>query len=134
MVITTAFAGLLGLIYIVLAVNVIRTRRASDVSLGHNGDKLLERRIRAHGNFAEYVPIALLLMAFPEAGGASIFLIYVLGIALVVGRLMHAFALSSLTLHPVARVGGMALTLTVIGVVAVACLVTAAGFMWGPSP
>ena len=125
MMITAFFAGLLGLGYILLTANVIRTRRTASVSLGDGGDELLTRRIRAHGNFAEYAPIALILMGFAELGGAPSFLIYLLGAALIFGRLVHGFALSSLTRRPAARVVGMILTLLVIGVAAVTCLVVA---------
>ena len=120
--ITATYAGLLGLAYIALSMNVIRTRRAAQVSLGSGGNELLERRMRAHGNFAEYVPLALLLIAFLEAGGQAAWLIHALGIALLLGRLLHGYALSSLTRRPAARVGGMMLTLAVIGLAALTCL------------
>lgn len=125
MTIVTLYAGLLGLLYLPLAANVIRIRRADRISLGDGGNTLLERRIRAHGNFAEYVPIALILIALAEAGGSPPWLIHGLGIALVIGRAMHAFALSSLTLRLRARVGGMVLTLNVIGIAAATCIVIA---------
>ena len=120
--ITATYAGLLGLAYIALSMNVIRTRRAAQVSLGSGGNELLERRMRANGNFAEYVPLALLLIAFLEAGGQAAWLIHSLGIALLLGRLLHGYALSSLTRRPAARVGGMMLTLAVIGLAALTCL------------
>ena len=120
--ITATYAGLLGLVYIALSMNVIRTRRAAQVSLGSGGNDLLERRMRAHGNFAEYVPLALLLIALLEAGGQATWLIHALGIALLLGRLLHGYALSSLTRRPAARVGGMMLTLAVIGLAALTCL------------
>ena len=122
MTITPFYAALLGLVYLGLSANVIRTRRGTSVSLGDGGDALLMRRIRGHGNFAEYVPIALVLLVFLETGGASAILVHVLNAALVVGRLMHGFALSTLTLRPVCRTGGMILTLAVIGVAALAGL------------
>ncbi len=122
MTIVTLYAGLLGLLYLPLAANVIRIRRADRISLGDGGNSLLERRIRAHGNFAEYVPITLILIALAEAGGGAAALIHGLGIVFVIGRAMHAFALSSLTLRLKARVGGMILTLTVIGIAAATCI------------
>lgn len=126
MTIVPLYAGILGLLYLYLAANVIRIRRADSISLGDGGNALLERRIRAHGNFAEYAPIALVMIALAEAGGSPPLLIHGLGIALVIGRAMHALALSSLTLRPAARVGGMVLTLTVIGIAAATCIIIAA--------
>ena len=61
MTIVPLYAGLLGLLYLFLAANVIRTRRALSVGLGDGGHTILERRIRAHGNCGEYAPIALVL-------------------------------------------------------------------------
>jgi uncharacterized protein len=125
MIATTLYAALLALFYLALAINVIRTRGSAGVSLGDGGDLLLQRRIRAHGNFAEYVPIALILMVLAEIAGTATVLIHGLGLALVVGRAMHAFAMSSLTIRPVARVGGMVLTFAVIASAAITCLVAA---------
>lgn len=123
--VTPLYAGLLGLLYLLLAANVIRTRRTAGVNLGTGGDELLERRIRAHGNFAEYAPLGLIMIGTLELTGApSHGVLHALGIALTVGRILHGWALSSLTRHPVARVGGMAITLTVIGSAALACLLT----------
>jgi len=109
--VTPTIAAILTFLYIALAVSVIRTRGSEGVGVGHGESKLLERRIRAHGNFAEYVPIALILILLLELTGAQSTLLWGLGAALIVGRAAHAFALSSLTLRPKARVGGMILTL-----------------------
>lgn len=125
MTIVALYAGLLGLLYLPLAANVIRIRRADSISLGDGGNALLERRIRAHGNFAEYAPIALILIALAETGGSPSWLIHVLGIALVIGRTLHAVALTTLTPRSVARVGGMVATLNVIGIAAATCIVIA---------
>ena len=122
MSITPILAGALALLFLVLSVNVVRTRRASKVNIGDGGDQLLQRRIRAHGNFAEYVPLVLLLIVFAEEGGAATWLVYALGGALLLARLMHGFALSSLTLRPFHRTGGVVLTMIVLASAAATCL------------
>ncbi len=114
MTITPIYAALLAALFLALAVNVVRSRRRAGVSLGDGGDKLLARRIRAHGNFVEYVPMALILMVMIEERGAAAAWVHGLHGALLLGRLMHAFALSSLTPRPLFRTGGMALTLFVL--------------------
>ncbi len=114
MTITPIYAALLALLLVALAVNVVRGRRRAGVSLGDGGDELLTRRIRAHGNFVEYVPMALILMVMIEERGAEAAWVHGLNGALLLGRLMHAFALSSLTPRPFPRTGGMALTMLVI--------------------
>ena len=66
MYVTPIFAGGLTLLYVYLAVRVITTRRTVRIGLGDGGDAEMLRCIRVHANFAEYVPIGLLLMAMAE--------------------------------------------------------------------
>jgi len=49
--------------------------------------------IRAHGNFAEYVPLTLLLMALCELAGVGALWLHVGGLALLVGRILHAIGI-----------------------------------------
>lgn len=126
MTVTPLYAGLLGVIYILLAALVIRTRMSARVALGSGGNELLERRIRAHGNFAEYVPLGIVLIGVLELMAASVYLLHFLGITLLAGRLLHAFSLSTLTKRPAARVAGMLLTLTSVAVGSVVCLMRVA--------
>ncbi len=115
--ITLLYAAILGAWFLVLTVRVILSRRSAGVSLGSGEDRALERRIRAHGNFAEYVPIALLFMALLEINAAPVWLLHVLGGLLVAGRLLHGYALS-FTSYSHLRVPGMGLTLfTLAGMV-----------------
>ena len=68
--ITALYAGLLALLFLALSINVIRYRRGEQVSLGDGGKRKLARGIRAHGNFAEYVPLVLVLMSIAELSQA----------------------------------------------------------------
>jgi uncharacterized membrane protein YecN with MAPEG domain len=65
------------------------------VGIGHGGSHELRRAIRAHANFSEYVPFALLMLfllemsaMFPPAA------IWSLGVALFASRLLHAIGMS----------------------------------------
>src|SRR5690606_19865103 len=62
----TIYAALLSLFFAFLTFRTIRLRQRYRVSLGHGKNLLLMRAIRVHGNFAEYVPLGLLLMAASE--------------------------------------------------------------------
>ena len=62
MVVTAFYAALLAPLFVVLSVRVILFRRGSGSTLGDGGDPVLLRRIRVQANFAEYVPLALILM------------------------------------------------------------------------
>jgi hypothetical protein len=50
----------------------------------------LQRAVRAHGNFAEYVPLGLLFVLVLELAGASLWLIVATGALLTIGRLIYS--------------------------------------------
>lgn len=121
MVVTPVYAGLLTLLYLVLSLRVVVFRQRG-ISLGDGGDPNMLRVIRGHGNFSEYVPLALLLMLVMELSQFSNYFLHVLGVVLVIGRLMHAYALSFTTRFRFGRVWGAALTFLVLAVQAGCCL------------
>ena len=87
------YAAPLAFLYVALALNVIRLRFKHRVSLGTGEVPKLERAIRAHGNFAEYIPFTLILIGLAEYLGAPIWLIHLFGGALLLGRLSHGYCL-----------------------------------------
>ncbi len=94
--VTSIIAALAALLYIALAMRVIGVRRSDKVSLGDAANKTLETRIRQHGNFNEYVPLALILMAIAELQNAPRLLLIVLGLAILGGRLAHVYGLENM--------------------------------------
>lgn len=94
--VTSIIAALAAILYIALAMRVIGVRRSNKVSLGDAANKTLETRIRQHGNFNEYVPLALILMAIAELQNAPRLLLIVLGLAILGGRLAHVFGLENM--------------------------------------
>jgi uncharacterized membrane protein YecN with MAPEG domain len=86
---TAAYAAVLALIFAVLSAWVVAGRFAFRVNHGDGGNAALLRRIRSHANFAEYVPLTLLLVALLEAGGAGRLTIHALLLPLVVARIAH---------------------------------------------
>lgn len=106
--ITSFFAGLFTLYFVSLAFAVIRLRKANKVSLGDGGVGDLEKAIRVHGNFAEYVPLGLILMGLLELHSAHPVLIAVLGGLLALGRVFHAKGIKQTDFKK--RVRGMVLT------------------------
>ena len=93
--VTLATAGALGLIYLTLTVRVVRGRWKHRVSLGDGGNAAMQRLIRAHANFGEYVPLLLILMGLLEASDAPRGVLTWAGIALVVGRIAHAIGIET---------------------------------------
>jgi len=109
-VIVPFYAAVLGLIFIFLSARVIVMRRQTRVRLGAGGHEVLERRIRVQGNFAEYVPLTIILLTFLEWNGAARWLIHALCIALLLGRCIHAYCVSRTDEDIRQRRAGMALT------------------------
>lgn len=119
---TALYAALLGLMFVVLSIKVIKQRRRYQVGIGSKGEATLERAIRVHANFAEYVPFALLLLFLAEYSGLATVYLHVLGATLVLGRFSHAFGVSQLKEPLQFRIFGMLLTFAVIILAAVAIL------------
>ncbi|WP_126979486.1 MAPEG family protein [Frigidibacter oleivorans] len=109
--IAALYAPPLVLLLFVLTMQVVSRRKSRAISLGDGGDPALLARIRAHGNCAEYAPLGLLLMVVAELSGAAPAVVHLSGLALVAGRLLHAWALAWRGPFA-ARAGGMVLTLT----------------------
>lgn len=110
LLITSVIAATLTLIFIKLSFAVIGLRRKNKVGLGSGGHDDLDRAIRAHGNFAEYVPLAMILIACLELNGAPWWLVAILGITLIVGRLIHAKGINTPPPDFSKRILGMQLT------------------------
>jgi uncharacterized membrane protein YecN with MAPEG domain len=108
--ITLIIAAALGLLNVWLGLRIIRVRQSRRVSLGHGEVPGLEARCRAHANFNEYVPMALILMGLIEMNvGASRWL-WAVGALLVVARVLHPFGLDRPVPNPY-RMLGASLTL-----------------------
>ncbi len=90
-VVVPAYAAIFGIMLVVLSVRVADMRRITRTALGTGDNKMLERRIRVQGNFAEYVPLTLLLLAFAEMQGWWRPLLHILCVALLIARIGHAY-------------------------------------------
>ena len=119
------YAAVLGLVFFYLSVQVIKQRRAAKVSLGDGDVPALRKAIAVHSNFSQYVPFALLLVAFVELNHASAYVIHGLGAALLIGRLAHAYGLVQPNQIMILRQIGMLLTFSVIIIAALLLLIQA---------
>jgi hypothetical protein len=121
MIVTPIYAGLLALLFFVLSLRVTQLRGHGG-SLGDGGNPALLRRIRGHGNFAEYVPFILLMIGMLELSHFSTYLLHGLGVTLVVARVLHAYALSFTERFKFGRYWGTALTFLLLLVCGILCL------------
>lgn len=91
---TLMTAGLLGLIFAVLSFRVVRVRTSAKILIGDGGDQTLLSRIRAHANFAEYVPLLLILLALVEYITGTTSALMGIGLLIVVSRVAHAVGMA----------------------------------------
>jgi uncharacterized membrane protein YecN with MAPEG domain len=98
-------------------------RRSLKIGIGTGGSEPLLRASRAHGNFAEYVPLTLVLTVLLELQSAPQLLLHLLCAALSCGRIVHAYGVSRSPENYVYRVVGMALTFSALGGAAIALLI-----------
>lgn len=131
--VTAITTALLGLLFLVLSVRVV-IARGTTASLGDGSGGVIpsgqEHTVpllvasRSHANFAEYVPLALLLLGFVEVGGTARWFVELLAAILVLARLLHPLGMGRAIPNPF-RAAGIGGTLLVILVASVTVLVHA---------
>ncbi len=127
LIITPIYAALLAIMFVVLSIRVIRLRRKLKIGIGTGAGlvdsdpeqgkykrELILRAIRVHGNFAEYIPFALLLMVLMELTHAPVWCLHIAGTALLLGRISHAYGVSRVNEVFKYRVFGTATTFTTL--------------------
>lgn len=123
--ITVLFVGILALIQIPMTFAVGLYRVKTNIHFLDGGDTQMTRRMRAHGNFTETVPITLLAMAAAEIAGAPGYLLWTGGTLLVAGRLLHYGTIRQYG-WAIGRAIGMSMTF--LAMAGFALYATAAGF------
>ena len=117
--ITLLVASLHVLFYLLLSLRVILHRKEHRIGLGTGGNEAMTRRVRVHANFAEYVPLALLMLALLELSGIAAGVLWTCGALLLFARAAHAFGLGGSAGYSLGRVGGTILTFAVLLAMAV---------------
>jgi uncharacterized membrane protein YecN with MAPEG domain len=118
------YAALLALVFVGLSVRTIYLRRTLKIGVGDGSNKHMLRAMRVHANFAEYVPLSLMMLLLVEARGIEAWLMHALCASVLLGRILHAYGVSQLRENFVFRVAGMVMTLTPL-------LVSALLLLWG---
>ncbi|RBP50785.1 MAPEG family protein [Arenicella xantha] len=119
MFVTPLFAAVLGLLYVLLAFNVIRFRIRYRVAYGESDNIELIKASRIHANFGENVPFALFLMWMVESMTLSSFEAFWLGSILLIGRVLHVVGMAYPKNLMICRQIGVLATL---GVIVKACI------------
>lgn len=121
--ITSLYASLLALIYLFLSVRVVLSRTTHNVSLGTPEEVTeLTKKIRVHGNFSEYIPFWLILMALLEISNWKPLFLHSMWIAFILGRILHIIAIDRKNPILLLRIFWMLLTLVPIFLLSVTLL------------
>ncbi len=98
------------LLLLALAVRVGKQRETSKVSLGDGGDESLLSRIRAHANFTETAPFAIIGLIALAMMNAHPIALHIFGAGFFIGRILHAHGMDQKDALGKGRVLGMVLT------------------------
>ncbi len=122
--ITLTIAGAAALLHIWLSLRVSLLRRPLQIAIGDGGNERLARRMRAHANFSENMPIFLVLLGLLEiATGGSLWL-WGAAILFILARIAHAFGMDRPGANAL-RVGGIVLSWAVLLALGVHAILTA---------
>jgi uncharacterized membrane protein YecN with MAPEG domain len=124
--ITAIYAALSGLLLLLLAGLVVRARWKYRTGLGVGTEPGMERAVRVHANFVEYVPLALLLLLLAEVNGVPGRFLHACGVLLLASRGLHAWGLGRTSGRSFGRFWGTAGTWVTVLALAVALLLRVA--------
>ena len=106
--VVSILAGVFILMLVALSLSVsMRRIYVGGIFFGDANDDTLLRKIRAHGNFIEYVPTALIVIGLMELAGAAKLQLAVLAIAFFISRVVHAYGMLYTKTASVGAVGMM---------------------------
>lgn len=110
--ITTLFAGVLGVLYFFISIDVIKNRKKYQVSLGYGPNNEIAEIVSAHSNFSSYAPLLLILTYLLETSPwIPIWATFVLALGFTLGRVLHYLAFKGKKMNFKLRVKAMMLTL-----------------------
>jgi uncharacterized membrane protein YecN with MAPEG domain len=113
--ITLTFAGAAAILHIWLAARVSRLRRTYKVSIGDGGNEAVARRMRAHANYGESMPIVLIMIALIELAGGDARILWAAGILFIIARILHAFGMDQPSPARLRMIGMIGNTIVLLG-------------------
>ncbi|WP_298439736.1 MAPEG family protein [uncultured Ferrimonas sp.] len=124
LLITTITVSLSALLGLYLAYLTVVARKRSKIGVGSGDDHALQLRIRSHGNLVEYAVFALPLLGLLEQNQAPQWLVALLALLWLSGRVLHPWGLiAGEGKYHVGRFSGTLLTWFSIAALAIANVV-----------
>ena len=112
--ITLSIAAAAAVLHIWLAARVSQLRSRHKVSIGDGGNEALVRRMRAHANYGENMPVALILLALLELAGGDPRILWGAAILFILSRILHAFGMDQPPPSRLRMFGMMGTTLALV--------------------
>ena len=112
------------MLYAMLSFRVVRLRIKLRQARGDGGSDELARAVRVHGHFAEYVPLALVLLLLLEHSRWPELALHLYGLVLLATRFIHAMGLTRVPEKTVFRLVAMVITLNLLTFASLALLMT----------
>ncbi len=112
--ITPFYVGISAVLLVILTLYIVVLRNMLKVGMGDGGQPILMRAVRAHGNFTEFTPLLLVMLLLLELGGATPGFVQEMGIAIVLGRVLHAIGLAISSGRTVPRALGVVITIAAL--------------------
>jgi uncharacterized protein len=122
---TLCLAAAAALVNIWLGMRIGRLRTQLKISIGDGDNELLRRRMRAQLNFAENVPVVVILIGLIEFTGQGGLWLSLVAAVFMLGRIAHAFGMDGDTAYKGRMIGTITTMLTQLGLAAVAVLLAA---------
>lgn len=120
---TLSLAAAAAIINLWLGIRIGQLRHALKVSVGTGGHEAIERRMRAQLNFAENVPLVLILIGLVEAAQKGGAWLAPVGAVFMLGRVLHGLGMDGGKLEWGRGIGTLVSMLTAIGLSIVAVLI-----------
>lgn len=125
---TLSLAAAAAIINIWIMIRVTSLRLSAKVIHGDGGNAPLLQRMRAHANFVENVPLALILIAVIEMTGKGGTWLAVVGAVFMLARVAHVIGMDRTGPNPFRAAGTMITMLTHLGLAVMAVLIALGKF------
>ena len=112
--VTILYAGIFGLLLLVLSLNIFREYIRIAVNSTARNEELWKRAERAQHSFVEFVPMCLILMFLIELHGAPSPVLHSLGILVIIAGVLHAYGVGKDSAANVMRIIGTQTTYLVL--------------------
>lgn len=120
---TLSLAAAAAVINLWLGIRIGHLRHRFHISVGHGDNELLKRRMRAQLNFAEHMPIVIILIGLVEMTGKGGAWLAPVGALYMIGRVLHGLGMDGGSLEMGRMIGTLVNMVVTAGLAVVAVLI-----------